>query len=368
MIALARSWPDPEDRLTVALNSLHPGAGIYARALKGRAELRLLPENESPAALLARPLAFLSSLFRLRRFVREEKPDVLILSTGGFPLTALTWRFLCAARLSAVPRIILAVHNYPHAKPGRLRGLYLGLFGRLALLLCNEVMAVSRDLAQNLERYNLNKKRPLSVILNGLEPRAPETSLADKKRALGTRNETLIGAIGNLEERKGFKHLVSSMLEILGEVPDAKLVIIGATVDAEVYGELLELISHLGLGEKVHLTGFTPDAGRYAECFSVCVIPSVARESFGLLALEAMRYKKPVVAARTGGIPEIVIDGETGLLVPAEDPGALARAILSLLKSPELSRKMGEAGHRRWLERFSAERMAREYRQLASRP
>ena len=91
----------------------------------------------------------------------------------------------------------------------------------------------------------------------------------------------------------------------------------------------------------------------------VFVLPSRS-EGLGLVAVEAMAAGRPVVASCTGGLPEVVVDGETGLLVEPEDPVALARAIRMLLADPDRAARMGAAGRQRVRERFSAERMARE--------
>ncbi|MBI3566523.1 MAG: glycosyltransferase, partial [Elusimicrobia bacterium] len=86
------------------------------------------------------------------------------------------------------------------------------------------------------------------------------------------------------------------------------------------------------------------------------------RESFGLGALDAMSAGRPVVASRVGGLPEVVVDGETGVLVPPGDAAELARVLADLLDSPAKLRRFSEAGRRRAREAFAAERMAREYR------
>lgn len=367
LIELLKAWPDKEDALTVAVNRGHPGLPIYASSLAGRAELAVLDEKtvDEQKNPWARPWLFWGSVRRLRRFIGRTAPDAVIVSSGGFPLTALVWRFLCAARLARPPRIILAVHNYPNRRPGLLRGLHFRLFGRLAFLLCDQVVTVSQDCARALEALNPKKGRPVSAIPNGLSPREGRETVQERRAALGVAGGQVVGAVGNFEERKGFKYLLLAMRTISAQVPEARLVIIGAPSEPGTLEELRRLAGELGLSGKVSLPGFLPDAGRYAECFDVCVIPSVAGESFGLLALEAMQYKKPVVASRVGGLPEVVSDGVTGLLVSPRDPEALAGAVVSLLKSPEKARELGQNGRTRWLADFTAAEMARRYRALS---
>jgi glycosyltransferase involved in cell wall biosynthesis len=96
----------------------------------------------------------------------------------------------------------------------------------------------------------------------------------------------------------------------------------------------------------------------------VCVVPSRFREPFGLVAAEAGWAGLPVVAARRGGLPEIVADGETGFLVEAEQPKQLADQLQKLIQDPALRREMGEQGHERALEHFTRERMVNEIDEL----
>ena len=368
LIQLLKAWPR-KDSLTLALNSSHPGREIYISSLKGRAEIIALneetveEEKEGVSSFFhfLRPWRFLRCVHRLSRLLADRRPDAVVLSSGGFPLTTLSWRFLCAARLIRPPLIILVIHNYPNPRPDLLRKLYFYFFNRLSLLLCDKIIAVSRDCANSLNHYNSRKTRPIITIYNGLAPRVEKKDIAEKNRSLGIISKRVIGAIGNLEERKGFKYLIMAMKRIAATIPDATLIIIGAPSEFHTHDQLRHLIQELGLSERIRLPGFLPDAGQYAECFDVCVIPSISHESFGLLSLEAMQYEKPVVATRVGGLPEIVMDGRTGYLVPPRDSDAIAETVIALLQTPHEARVLGENGHQLWLKHFTASRMAQDY-------
>lgn len=364
LIQLVRSWVSREDKLTVALNSDHPGRDFYAEKLAGRAEIVLLHEAIEPFfPRLSRPWRLLGSLLRLRKFVRNKSPDVLIISSGGYPLSALTLRFLWAAWWSRVPRIVLVLHNYPHWGSGYLRASYLRSVSWFPQFLCDHVVSVSRDCAQALAPYFRHRGAVLHIY-NGIELRSEVKDKAAKKLDLGGPKGPVIGAIGNFEDRKGFRYLILAMKKILLEIPETSLVIIGARVGPGCYERLCKLVAEMNIQENVYMPGFIPDAGQYAECFDVCVIPSVTHESFGLMALEAMQYRKPVVATTVGGLPEVVADRQTGRLIPPSDPDALAAAVLELLRSSEKARSMGEAGRRQLLDNFTADRMAQKYYDL----
>jgi glycosyltransferase involved in cell wall biosynthesis len=125
-------------------------------------------------------------------------------------------------------------------------------------------------------------------------------------------------------------------------------------------GELREAlerqIKDLGLERHVLLTGFRPDAIGLIKSFDVFVLSSIT-EGLGSAVLEAMAARRPVVATRAGGIPEAVIDGKTGSLVPPNDPDALADAIVALLKDPERRERLAAAGRERVAAEFSVEKM-----------
>jgi glycosyltransferase involved in cell wall biosynthesis len=111
-------------------------------------------------------------------------------------------------------------------------------------------------------------------------------------------------------------------------------------------------VAELGLSDRFRFLGFRPDAPRAVQAFDVVAVPSHV-EPFGLAALEAMAAGRPVVASRVGGLPEIVLDGRTGVLVPPRDAAALARGIAGLLDDPALMAAMGEAGRLRASKVFS---------------
>jgi glycosyltransferase involved in cell wall biosynthesis len=178
----------------------------------------------------------------------------------------------------------------------------------------------------------------------------------------------IVGNVAALVPHKGQKHLVAAAALVVRQVPDARFVIAG---DGELRPSLERQIKDHHLEKHVMLTGFRPDVLSLHKAFDVFVMSSVT-EGLGTSLLDAMAAGKPVVATTAGGIPEVVVDGDTGLLVPPRDEEALARAIVTLLKDEDLRRRMGDAGLRRAQEMFSAERMVQEtllvYQRVALHP
>jgi glycosyltransferase involved in cell wall biosynthesis len=143
---------------------------------------------------------------------------------------------------------------------------------------------------------------------------------------------------------------------VVRRVPDARFVIAG---EGELRGALEHQIKALGLEKHVILAGFRPDVLSLHKAFDIFVMSSLT-EGLGTSLLDAMACGKPVVATTAGGIPEVVRDGETGLLVPPKDDQAMADAIVRLLKDGSLRARMGAAGMSLANTRFSAERMVAE--------
>ena len=163
----------------------------------------------------------------------------------------------------------------------------------------------------------------------------------------------VIGNVAALVPHKGQKYLLDAAALVVREVPAARFVILG---EGELRHELEQRIRHLRLEQHVVLAGFRTDVLARLKAFDVFVMSSVT-EGLGTSLLDAMGAARPIVATRTGGIPEVVEDGVTGLLVPPGDGRRLADAILALLADEGRRRRMGEAGLARARQHFSAERM-----------
>ena len=151
-------------------------------------------------------------------------------------------------------------------------------------------------------------------------------------------------------------------------MPDARFVIAG---EGELRPALERQIKEHHLEKHVLLAGFRPDVLSLHKAFDIFVMSSVT-EGLGTSLLDAMAAGKPVVATTAGGIPEVVVDGETGILVPPRDHEAMAAAIVALLKDEGLRTRMGRAGRARAETRFSAERMVQDtlrvYQRVAMHP
>jgi glycosyltransferase involved in cell wall biosynthesis len=161
----------------------------------------------------------------------------------------------------------------------------------------------------------------------------------------------VILSVGRLNYQKSFQYLIKAMPMVLQQIPNVKLIIVG---EGEQLAYLNQLSKSLGLSESVIFTGAIdsteiPNAYSAADVF---VLPSLF-ESFGIVLIEAQAAGKPVIGTRVGGVPEALVDGETGFLVEPGDPKPLGAAIIRVLSDENLARKMGEKGKKFVEARFS---------------
>ena len=219
------------------------------------------------------------------------------------------------------------------------------------------VIAVSHHIQRALEGGGVPKDR-LRTIYSGLDiDRIPRhLDGAEVRRQLGLPAAAFVlGTVANLFPRKGYEVMLNAMPMVMAEVPEAHYLIIGTGDKA--YGQGLKtLVKELDLEECVHFVGFQQSVYPVLAALDLYVHPALM-EGFGIAVLEAMAMRKPVVATSTGGVPEIVQHGETGLLVPPGDPDALAQAVMSLLRDVPGCVALGQAARKRIEACFTVELM-----------
>jgi glycosyltransferase involved in cell wall biosynthesis len=155
-----------------------------------------------------------------------------------------------------------------------------------------------------------------------------------------------------LSERKGHRELFGAMPAVLGELPATQFWIVG---EGKLRNELQQMARQSGVAANVRFLGFRRDVADLMHAIDVMALPS-HREACALVYVEAALARKPIVACRSGGTPESIAHGETGLLVPVRDSAAIADALLTLLTNRGCTRQMGQAGYERARELFGWER------------
>lgn len=380
LINLIRAWSGKDDHLVVWCNQGHKGVSIYQGlgidfdriTFPTIGELyRLIEKYKLPLVVrkaykvgvfLLKGLIFVFSIVMFYKRLRVGNFDVVFSSNGGYPAGELCQALVIAGKLARVKKVFLIIHNDALTPRFPFR-LWEILIDKIISNACTEIISVSNSCARQIEITRYFNRR-IKVIYNGILPeRKDYLSLEEKRKILGIDSTwKVIGDIGDYEERKGHEYLIKAFVEVKKAFSKVKLLIIGSA--AFPYAKVLErLIKELNLEEDVRLTGYLANAWEYIECFDVLVLPSVSFESFGMVLLEAMLYKKAVIGTSVGGIPEVI--GDAGNIVPSRDSSQLAERIIHLLSHPELAREFEEKGFNRLHANFTSSRMAREYYDLA---
>jgi len=221
----------------------------------------------------------------------------------------------------------------------------------------DHLIAVSTSIVHKIEDEG-RRGAPVSLIYNGIDlerynRQVPCCTLREEYGLPET--GAMVGVVARLEPEKGHPTLIDAWPGVLAKYPDATLLIIG---EGSRHEALEAQVRDLGIERSVVFTGRRDDVPAVTAALDVAVLPSY-REAQGLTILEAMALSRPVVASRVGGIPEMIEDGRTGLLVPPHDAAALADAIIRLLTDHPLADTLGRAGHDLVHERFCVELMVR---------
>jgi glycosyltransferase involved in cell wall biosynthesis len=228
--------------------------------------------------------------------------------------------------------------------------------------LMDRLVVVSRAIEQKILDEG-RRGAPVSLIYNGVDlqrynHQQPCCTLRDEYHI--PEGAPIVGVVARLEAEKGHRTLLDAWPSVLAVVPSAWLIIVG---EGSERNALESQVATLGIGSRVVFTGRREDVPAVTAALDVSVLPSY-REAQGLSVLEAMALSRPVVASRVGGIPEMIDDGVSGLLVPPNDSCALAAAIVRLLTDHPLADMLAKRGHDLVHERFCIELMVRSIEDL----
>ena len=275
------------------------------------------------------------------RVTRAVRPDVV----HTHLIHADAYGALAAAHTRAV--LVSTKHNDDPFRSGKARHLEKLLTRRAARVIC---------ITEALARFNRDvvglPDRKLTVVHYGLDA-PPEPWGPPGGPDLSAETPVLV-AVCRLVPQKGIDVATEALVRIREKHPTAHLVVLG---EGPLRAELSELATTRGVADAVSFPGRVGDVAWWLRRAAVVVHPA-RWEGFGLALLEAMLCERAVVATSVSSIPEIVVDGETGLLVPPDDAARLTEAVVALLGNPTRARAMGEAGRAWALEEFSVERMA----------
>jgi len=298
------------------------------------------------------------AISRIRWAIKQTKPDVIHihgtragslarLAAIGLNLPVIYTEHLWTKQYALSNRFLNFIHYFANW--------FLDIFTNLNI-------AVSGAVKEFLTSSGISHQGKIKVIYNGIEPTKTEAQV------MANEQEILIGTVGTLNATKGVQFLIQALPRVSTEFPQVKLEIIG---EGPYRRKLEKQVKRLKLEKQVKFKGFIAEVEQEMAKWDIYVQPSLS-ESFGLAIIQAMSVGLPVVASRAGGIPEVVTDGLSGILVEPAKAKDIILALLILCRDPKLARQMGNHGRQEVRARFdlndSIRQLEKTYEQVVQNP
>ena len=291
-------------------------------------------------------------VFRLAGVLRRLRPQVVhthqlatLLYGGG------------AARLLRIPVVVHTEHGR-EAYATRLR---TRLLGRIAAGLCDRFYCLTREMGEEVSDRGIVAASKVRLIHNGIDIARWAQCHADRaavRRLLDIpENSFVVGTVGRLTEVKRQDVLIRAFARIKSQAPAAHLLFVG---DGPLRGDLWRLALKMGVGDSIHFAGYQPHSGPFLRAMDVFALTSRA-EGMPQAVLEAAVTGLPLVVSRVGGLPELVSEGHSGILIESGDASGFAKAVCELFADAGRRARMGAAARARVESTFSVSRMAAEY-------
>lgn len=305
---------------------------------------RRAPDTPDRIGLSASSEIDLTAAWRLSRLLAAHRPDIVHAHDSHGLATAAT--ALSFGAVAPAPQLVAARRVDFH--------LNRNSFSRWKHRQVARFIAASQAIADMLYSDGIARDR-ISVVHDGIDvERIGRMAPTDLHQEFWLPHGVpVLVNIGALVDHKGQRFLLDALPLAMKRIPDLHLIILG---EGELRRPLEQQVQRLHLERAVRLPGFRNDVLALARSADLFVMSSVT-EGLGSTVLDAMAMGLAVVGTRAGGIPEAVVDGETGLLVPVADPSALAEAIVSLMTDPERRARFGEAGRRHVAQHFSVDQL-----------
>jgi len=309
------------------------------------------------------PFYDLKAFFALIKILRYERPHIVHTHTSKAGILG-RW----SAFFARVPVIVHTPHGHVFwGYFGRLKtGIFI-LLEKISALITDRLVVLTEQEKNDHLHFHIAPENKFSEVHSGINLDSFSNTSVDpaamKKKLTIPEGNFVVGTTGRLTHIKGHRYLIEAAGKIVSSRPDTTFVFLG---DGELLDELKNMASISGIEENIKFLGWRQDVAEVMSIFDVFVLPSL-NEGMGRVLVEAMALGKPIVASDIGGIPDLVVDGENGYLVPVGDVEVLAARIRTLLDDPGKREKMGNAGQR-YADKYSLEEMMKKidrlYREL----
>jgi glycosyltransferase involved in cell wall biosynthesis len=290
------------------------------------------------------------ALWRLGALLRRERFDIVHAHSLRAELAAAFW----AASVTPRPRLVRSIHNtdplYDHPVLGRL--------GSWSASKMDRIVVISDAVGEFARDHLGPAAAAVQRIYYGIDPADYPCERTEPPKTMK------LAIVARLAAQKGHHVLLEAIRDVAHSIPSVHLLVIGHEDDLTI-AELQGYARQLDIVDNVTFLGFRADIAQLTRDVDLFLLPSLW-EGFGLVLIEAMALGLPVVASRVGPIPEVVLDGETGKLVPPGNAAALAQAIRELLESPDTTLTMGQRGRERVEREFSVRMMMDQIERLYS--
>lgn len=366
LLAMARSIDRERFELTVVtlkrpnetldphygtMRQQYAAAGVDVRDLgEGHPNEGLRPG--SPVRLVRAGSMFGRTANKICRMIREMKIDVIDAHLGPGNLVG-----VMAGVMTGTPRVVTTYH----VEQWDPRWLWYAVH-QWTLAESDAIITDSEACAAQIRRWMLRRNPNIPVIPNGVVPPQSTRSVADLRAEFGLPldpNVKIVGQISTLLPTKGHMILIDAARTICDRVPNTAFLLVGFVREDPSYKDRLEArAAELGLADRVRIVGYPGPIGDVWKVVDVHAHPTML-DSLPNAIIEGMSLGRPAVVTAVGGIPTLVEDGVTGLVVAPNDAPALAEALLRVLSQPDFANRLGEAAHDRYLQGYTPDIMAR---------
>jgi len=341
-----------------------PEGDLIDRARANGVDLVMMDELVRPI----RPVTDFKALRRLKRYLKQERPAVV--HTHSSKAGILGRR---AALKAGVPTIIHTIHGLPfHPSQSRLTYRTYVRLERMAARWSTRIISVADVMTANALAEGIGRPEQFVTIRSGMDAdaflRADDLREATRAELGIAPGDVVIGKIARLFELKGHEYLLPAFRQVLADAPEALLLLVG---DGLLREDLEAETRRLGIADRVIFTGLVPPDRIPALIGAMdLVVHCSLREGLARVLPQALIAGRPAISYDVDGAREVVIDGETGRLLPAKSIDGLAEAMRDLVRNPDLRKRMGAEGQRRCCNEFRAEtmveRIADLYRDVAA--
>ena len=297
------------------------------------------------------PIRDFQALWQIMKIIRKGNYDLVHTHTSKAGFLG-----RIAAKLCKVPAVVHSPHGT--VLDGYFSSFITKLYAfmeRITAPMAHRIICLTtREIDQYLDA-KIGTREQYTYIYNGIDIQAyakATKSAYDMRQELGLSNDAIVCiTVGRLVPVKGQDDLINAFADVVKKTPNAHLLIVG---EGELHDALLGLTQKNNITDNVHFLGWRNDVANLLGTSDIFALPSL-NEGLGLVLIEAMAQKLPAVATRVGGVPEVIIENETGILVPAQSPTELSKALNQLIDDSALRTKIGEAGYQRAIAHFSIE-------------